>query len=159
MLPRVYIETTIPSFYYTRRSDPESVARRRWTKRWWAHSDEHYELVTSPVTLDELERGSIKRLRERRLSMLRTLPVLAISEQVLSAAETYVTERIMPADVAGDALHLALASVHACDYLLTWNCRHLANENKAERIALINQRLGLPIPRLVTPLQLPPPEK
>ena len=76
----------------------------------------------------------------------------------MSAAETYVDEKIMPDDVAGDALHLAVASVHGCDYLLTWNCRHLANENKAERIALINQRLGLPNPRLLTPLQLPPPD-
>ena len=158
MLPRVYIETTIPSFYYTRRSDPESVARRRWTKRWWAQAAEHFDLVTIPVTFDELERGGGPKLRKQRVSLLGALPILAISEEAMSAAETYVDEKIMPDDVAGDALHLAVASVHGCDYLLTWNCRHLANENKAERIALINQRLGLPNPRLLTPLQLPPPD-
>ena len=60
----------------------------------------------------------------------------------------------MPQNPVGDALHLALASYHKCDYLLTWNCKHLANPNKFQRIRLVNTSLGLYIPALVTPNQL-----
>ena len=60
----------------------------------------------------------------------------------------------MPADIGGDALHLALASYHECDFLLTWNCRHLANANKFGHVRRINTLLGLHIPALVTPLEL-----
>ena len=58
----------------------------------------------------------------------------------------------MPNDPAGDALHLALASIHKIDVMLTWNCRHLANPNKLEHIRLINFGLGLPVPTIATPL-------
>ncbi len=60
----------------------------------------------------------------------------------------------MPADPSGDALHLALASYHECDFLLTWNCQHLANANKFQHIRIINVMLGLHVPSLVTPLEL-----
>jgi len=60
----------------------------------------------------------------------------------------------MPTDPAGDALHLALASYHKCDFLVTWNCRHLANANKFGHIRRVNTMLGLFVPTLVTPLGL-----
>ena len=60
----------------------------------------------------------------------------------------------MPAEVAGDAIHLAFASVYACDVLLTWNCAHLANANKFEHIRRVNTDLGLSVPLLLTPLEL-----
>ena len=60
----------------------------------------------------------------------------------------------MPRDPAGDALHLALASYHKCDFLLTWNCQHLANANKFGHIRRVNTLLGLFVPDLVTPLEL-----
>jgi hypothetical protein len=60
----------------------------------------------------------------------------------------------MPADPLGDALHLALASYHRCDFLVTWNCRHLANANKFDHIRRLNALLGLFVPALVTPLEL-----
>jgi len=60
----------------------------------------------------------------------------------------------MPADPVGDALHLAVASNHKCDFILTWNCRHLANANKFARIRRVNGMLGLFVPSLVTPLEL-----
>lgn len=60
----------------------------------------------------------------------------------------------MPQDATGDALHLALASFHKCDYLLTWNCKHIANANKVNHIRRINQMLQIHVPELVTPLEL-----
>ena len=60
----------------------------------------------------------------------------------------------MPADPAGDALHLALASFHRCDFLVTWNCRHLAKANKFGHVRCVNTLLGIHVPALVTPLEL-----
>lgn len=62
----------------------------------------------------------------------------------------------MPTEAAGDAYHLAMASLHRMDFLLTWNCRHLANANKQRHLALLNGRLGLPMPIITTPLTLIP---
>ncbi len=66
----------------------------------------------------------------------------------------YIANMVMPNDPKGDALHLALASYHKCDFLLTWNCKHLANANKFGHIRQANDRLGLYVPLLVTPLEL-----
>lgn len=68
--------------------------------------------------------------------------------------EAYITRQVMPKDPGGDALHLALASYHRCDYLLTWNCSNLANANKFAHIRRVNAILGLFVPDLVTPLEL-----
>ena len=68
--------------------------------------------------------------------------------------DTYIQHKAMPKDPAGDALHLALASYHKCDFLLTWNCNHLANANKFTHIQRLNTLLGLFTPGLVTPLEL-----
>ena len=68
--------------------------------------------------------------------------------------QTYIDHKVMPCDPTGDALHLALASYHKCDFLLTWNCSHLANANKFSHIRRINTMIGLYVPILVTPLEL-----
>ena len=86
--------------------------------------------------------------------MARRINSLEIVPDIAGIVTIYVENRVMPADDAGDAAHLAVASYHGVDYLLTWNCRHLANANKFEHIRTINRRLGLLTPELVTPEQL-----
>lgn len=151
--PRAYVETTIPSFYYEERSAPDIVARREWTQRWWGSAATRYELVTSPAVLDELAGGRPER-SATRLALLRELPVLSVEPPIVEIVQAYVRHRLMPADPGGDALHLALASYHRCDFLVTWNCRHLANANKFDHIRRVNVLLGLFVPALVTPLEL-----
>jgi predicted nucleic acid-binding protein len=151
--PRAYVETTIPSFYYEERTAPDIVARRDWTHRWWASAAARYELVTSPAVLDELAEGRPDRSAQR-LALVRDLPVLAVEPPIIEIVQAYVRHRVMPADPGGDALHLALASYHRCDFLVTWNCRHLANANKFGHIRRLNVLLGLFVPALVTPLEL-----
>jgi hypothetical protein len=129
MSKTVYIETSIPSFFYEARAEPEMVARREWTRQWWAAATERYDLVTSPAVIDELERGGYPS-RDDCLKLVDRLAVLEITREVLDVVDTYIARHVMPADPAGDALHLAVASVHRCDFLVTWNCRHLANANK-----------------------------
>lgn len=149
----VYVETTIPSFYHDGRSEPEMIVRREWTREWWDVALERYELVTSPAVLDELQRGDYPN-REHCLELVSTLPLLAIDSEVMNIVETYISRNVMPVDPAGDALHLAIASFHRCDFLVTWNCRHLANANKFEHTRQVNAMLGLFAPSLVTPLEL-----
>lgn len=153
MSKTVYIETSVPSFYYELRPEPEMVARRDWTRRWWAVALERFDLVTSPAVIDELERGDYPS-REDCLTLVEGLDLLEITPAVLDVVDTYIARHVMPEDPAGDALHLALASVHRCDFLVTWNCRHLANANKFGHIRRVNTLLGLYVPTLVTPLEL-----
>lgn len=149
----MYVETTIPSFYHETRAAPEIVARRQWTRQWWNSAANHYELVTSPAVLDELAGGPPERSAEW-LALVRDLPLLPVELAIAEIAQAYVQHKVMPADPAGDALHLALASYHKCDFLVTWNCQHLANANKFGHIRRVNTMLGLYVPALVTPLEL-----
>ncbi len=152
-MPRAYVETTIPSFYYESRTAPDIVARREWTRKWWADAGNHFELVTSLGVLDELSNGPVER-REEWLSLIRGLPLLAVEPPIIDIVNAYVQQKLMPANPSSDALHLALASFHKCDFLVTWNCKHLANANKFGHLRRLNTLLGLFVPALVTPLEL-----
>lgn len=150
--PRVYIETTIPSFYHEIRPEPDMVARRNWTRTWWDQERDRFDLVTSDAVIEELENGTFPKQRDA-LDLLVGVPLLEIDQAIADIVATYAAHHVMPAAPTGDAMHLALASYHRCDFLLTWNCRHLANANKFAHIRHINAKLGLFIPTLVTPLE------
>jgi hypothetical protein len=153
MKARVYIETSIPSFYYEVRQEPEMVARRQWTRHWWDHERGKHELVTSEAVVVELSRGDYPS-KEQTLALIEPLALLDIEDPIVEIIEAYIARQVMPKDPSGDALHLALASYHRCDYLLTWNCANLANANKFPHIRRVNALLGLFTPDLVTPLEL-----
>lgn len=91
-------------------------------------------------------------------AVLDGVPLLPVTPEAEHLARLYVERRVMPADLGGDALHLAIASVHACDFLLTWNQQHLANANKFDALERTNRSVGLPLPRIVVPSQLPAPD-
>jgi len=150
---KVYIETSIPSFYFETRPEPEMVARRDWTRQWWSEAGGLYSRITSAAVLEEIERGEFPS-RQDCLQLLEPLPLVRIEPPVSEIVEAYIRHQVMPNDPLGDALHLALASYHKCDFLLTWNCRHLANANKFGHIRRVNTLLGLFVPALVTPLEL-----
>lgn len=152
-LPLVYIETSIPSFYYETRPEPQMVARRQWTREWWERRRQHYDLVTSQAVLNELGRGDYPG-REDALRLMADARVLLLEPPIADIVDVYVARGVMPRDPTGDALHLALASHHGCDFLLTWNCTHLANANKFPHIRRVNALLSLGVPALVTPLEL-----
>ena len=153
MKPRVYIETTIPSFYHEVRQEPEMMARRAWTREWWDKHRSRYIPVSSVAVIEELE-GGHHPARQECLGLLASLPLLPVTADVADIVEAYVRHRVMPKDPRGDALHLALASFHNCQFLLTWNCAHLANANKQEHIRHVNALLGLSVPILTTPMEL-----
>jgi predicted nucleic acid-binding protein len=149
----VYIETTIPSLYFDDRTDAKTVARREWTRNWWDNHRHHYRLVTGAPVIEELSRGEHSRKKEK-LELLRCLEILRQTDMVNEAVEVYIERYVMPRQPSGDAAHLALASFYKCDYLLTWNCVHLANANKFGHIRSVNILLGLHVPQLTTPLEM-----
>jgi predicted nucleic acid-binding protein len=151
--PRVYVETTIPSFYHDLRPEAAIVERRHWTRVWWSRAAEKYELITSSTVLAELAAGTSSRV-PLRMKLLTGLPVLFPDAAVVAIVQEYIRHKLMPSKPPEDALHLALASYHRCDFIVTWNCKHLANANKFTHLRSINQSLGLYVPRLVTPKEL-----
>jgi hypothetical protein len=149
----VYLETTFFSFFHDDRAAPAIVAMRDWTRQFWDERRNAYELVTSAAVLDELRKGGAHH-KIAALNLALTVPIVSGGDEVAEIVQAYIEHKIMPQDPAGDALHLALASLHECDYLVTWNCRHLANANKFGHIRQINTMLGLKTPELVTPPEL-----
>ena len=103
--------------------------------------------------IQELQRGNHPKKTEK-LSLISELKVLQISQDIVEIVDVYISNLVMPADPNGDALHLATASYHKIDILLTWNCKHIANMKKLDHIRRINAKLGLATPLLTTPLNL-----
>ena len=152
-MSRIYIETTITSFYYEVRTEPTMIARRQWTREWLDVSRDIDELVTSAAVLEELEGGDFPG-RIEAIAMISDFAPLPITDDIRAIVREYIARLLMPANPFGDALHLALASYYGCDFLVTWNCKHLANANKFDNIARVNGILKLSVPKLVTPLEL-----
>ncbi|MFM9957025.1 MAG: type II toxin-antitoxin system VapC family toxin [Phycisphaerales bacterium] len=151
----VYIETTIPSYYHETRTTPWVRVWRAQTRRWWRYAGPQFELVTSEYVAAELKHAP-EHKRAAAEQLVRGLPFLEINDRIEALSRYYIDQLVMPDDGAGDAGHLAVASAYGVDYLLTWNCRHLANANKFRHIQVVNDRLGLHTPMIVTPLQLMP---
>lgn len=149
----VYIETTIPSFYFEERPSADAIAWRAATRAWWDGCRQAYRLVISDFVIEELGRTPVPK-RRALLALVAGLERLALPPGLNDVIATYIENRLVPADALGDAAHLAMASLHGIDFLLTWNIRHLANANKFRHLGVINGRLGLPVPTITTPLNL-----
>lgn len=149
----VYIETTIPSYYFeTRRTDPIPTWHRQ-TQNWWSSSRQRYRLVTSDYVVAELSLAP-RAKAEKAIELIANLARLRDTPRIREIAEYYVHHKLMPQSAEADAIHLAMASVHRIDFLLTWNCQHLANANKIRHLTVLNGRLGVHVPIITTPLTL-----
>ncbi|OQX26273.1 MAG: hypothetical protein BWK80_11315 [Desulfobacteraceae bacterium IS3] len=112
-----------------------------------------YETVISRAVVDELAHPDYPH-SQKALKLIENISEIPIEDEVRQIVRVYIQHRIMPKNPVGDALHLALASYHKCDFLLTWNCKNIANPNKFRQIRLCNNSLGLFVPTLTTPNQL-----
>ena len=128
-------------------------ARREWTRERWVRPKHDESRLISYAVLAELANTPDPK-RESVLALVRNLPVLEAEDSVEETVQFYLEHRLMPEGAFGDAVHLALASLHKCDFLVTWNCKHLANANKFDHIKRVNGLIGLATPSLVTPLEL-----
>jgi len=153
-MPRVYVETTIPSYLTSAPSRDLVVAgQQQVTHVWWQTAKERFELYISEAVLREVRAGDQK-CAARRLQVLSSIPVLAINEEILSLANWYQAELHLPQKAGTDALHIALAVFYEMDYLVTWNCAHIANGHVLRTMMDLHVRRGRYTPILLTPQEL-----
>lgn len=153
--PRVFIETTIPSYYFETRTDRRSRDWRDQTRLWFDRFAPRYELVTSDLVIAEFAAAPAAK-SAHAATFFAPIHVLPEPPGFADVVRSYIRQRIMPNDARGDAGHLAMASMHAVEFILTWNCRHLANGNKDRHIRAANRKLGFDTPTISTPFELIP---
>jgi predicted nucleic acid-binding protein len=154
MKAKLYLETTIPSYLVGRPSrDLLVAAHQEITRDWWESRRSDFELYVSELVVQEVRAGDAL-LAGQRLELLRDVPILAVSSEILELAEDLITEGPIPRKAAGDAAHIAIATVYGCEYLLTWNCRHIANAELHRAIRRVVEQYGYEVPSLCTPEEL-----
>lgn len=150
----VYIETTIPSYLTAWRSPELSMAaKQQITREWWDEQSQHFELFVSDVVLLEASGGNTE-AAQRRLEVLKGLPVLSPLEEADDIVAALIDRLSLPARAMADAVHIALCIVHGIDFLLTWNCTHIANATFQPIINDVSRDFGYIMPVICTPDQL-----
>ena len=126
------------------------LARQELTREWWEFHRTSYELYTSQVVLEEAADGDTG-MAQNRLNLLAGIPLLDITEEVADLADELVQKGILPSVAARDAIHISSAAVHRMAFLLTWNCKHIANPHIRERIRNCFSRHEVDLPVICTP--------
>lgn len=154
MKHKVYLETSVISYYTARPSnDIITLGRQRITEQWWQYALDTFDVHVSPIVFEEAELGD-STASSKRLKVMGHFKVLAIDDIVRQVWSVYMEKLGLPERAIRDAGHLAVASVHDIDYLVTWNCAHIANGDTIRKLSLLNNQLGLPMPIIVTPDEL-----
>ena len=154
MSETVYIETSIIGYLSARSSNNLTLmAHREATLNWWDNRRSQFTLYISQVVLDEVARGD-REVATQRLEILRNFPLLEIDQSVQNLASQFLSKSNLPAKAADDALHIAAATVYGLDYLLTWNCKHIANAQIQKKLLQISLDAGYELPTICTPYEL-----
>jgi hypothetical protein len=152
--PTIYIETTIIGYLAMRVSrDLRVAANQQMTRDWWDNYRAQYELLVSQFVIDECSAGDSAAAQER-LAFLQGLPQLEITEEVNALAEALIGGFALPPKAIVDAFHISVAAVHGVEYLLTWNCKHIANAALRLRIEKVCRNLDYEPPVICTPQEL-----
>lgn len=154
MKPKVYLETTIPSYLTARPSrDLVMAANQEVTHEWWTECKDEYDLYVSQLVFEEASAGDSD-AAEKRIETLRPIARLDITIQATMLAKELVAGIPLPTKARADALHIAVAAVNGMDFLLTWNCTHIANATLRPRIEEICRAAGCEPPVICTPQEL-----
>jgi hypothetical protein len=152
--PLLYIETSIVSYLAARPSrDPVTLRNQQLTHKWWDGHRANFTLYTSDVVVGEAEFGD-PLMASRRSALLAGLNRLDTHDDVMSLADELRAILRLPARAATDALHIAFGATYGMAYLLTWNCKHIANPALRPRMERTCGARGLSLPMLCTPKQL-----
>ncbi|MDO8722504.1 MAG: type II toxin-antitoxin system VapC family toxin [Syntrophales bacterium] len=150
----VYIETTVISYLISRPSrDILVAAHQQTTNEWWTYRRQEFECFISQIVIDEIQAGDIL-AAEKRIKEIGTFPVLEVTVEAEYLAGTIIEAGAIPERSVRDAAHIAVAAVNDIDYLLTWNCRHLANAQIIRRVSVICNSRGYSMPVVCTPEEL-----
>jgi predicted nucleic acid-binding protein len=154
MKESIYIETSLIG-YLTARPNNNLVfmANQEITRRWWNTRRGEFMLYISSIVLDEAAKGDSEMV-EQRLRILEDLPVLELTEEVKVLGSQFLAKSNLPPRASDDAIHIATATIHNVDYLLTWNCKHIANAQIQKKLAQICLDLGYSLPIMCTPYEL-----
>lgn len=154
MNPRVYVETSVISYLTAWPSrDLVVAAHQQITRQWWERERVHYDLFISAAVLREASAGDARAAAER-MSLLENLPLLTITAEVEGLAKDFLEAGAMPPTSVLDALHVAVAAWHGAEYVLTWNCRHIASARVRPRVEALCRSRGIAPPQLCTPEEL-----
>lgn len=150
-MSKVYLETSFFSLCVSTRTGVKELGWKASSNEWWQTQANRHELFVSPEVIRELSAPEFPN-SPLAMQMLRGLSMLDLTPEVTDLAELLVHERVMPGPATqGDAIHVAAATLHGMDYILTWNVKHLANPNKRTHFAILCARLGVVPPILMTP--------
>jgi hypothetical protein len=153
MLPKIYIETTIPSYLTSRTSrDLVTAGHQQLTHHWWDRDRANYEMYVSQFVLDEC--GGDPAMAEKRLNLMVGIAVLDIPDGATLLAKRLVKGGPLPAKAETDALHISIAAANAMDYLVTWNMKHIANAAMKREIDQKCREAGFEPPVICTPEEL-----
>ncbi len=148
--PRVYLETTIASYLTAWPSrDLIMVANQEITHEWWTNRKDAFEIFVSQTVIKESSAGD-QNAAQRRLEFLKPFPRLDITDEVESLAEKLIADVPLPPKAQADALHIAIATANKMDYLLTWNCTHIANATLRSQIERVCRSQGYEPPVVCT---------
>ena len=151
---KLYLETTIPSYLTSWPSRDLVIAgHQQITKEWWKKRKRAFDIYISQLVVDEAKAGNDEAARER-LKAIGGLPLLDITEEVERLAIRILTSGVIPKKAATDAAHIAIATVHGMEYLMTWSCVHLANAIITKAVARICRQEGFECPIICTPEEL-----
>ncbi len=150
----VYVETSIVSYLRSRPSaQVVTVARQVLTRQWWDYERGNYQLITSQYVLDEAGRGN-QDLAADRLAHLHGIPLLDLPADIPELANQLLSSAVLPPNARLDALHICASAFHGLDYLLTWNCSHIANARLLPRVREVLKDLGYLLPTVCTPEEM-----
>ena len=151
---KVYIETTVVSYLTARPSrDLIIAAHQQITNEWWENRRTDFDLYTSQFVIQESSAGDAA-MAQNRLDALDGIPLLAVSKEALNLARILVEKGPLPEKAEVDALHISVATSHGMDYLLTWNCKHIANAEMQTGIGKLCRAAGFEPPVICTPEEL-----
>src|SRR6266478_9344 len=151
MKPKLYLETTVPSYLAAWPSrDLIRAGHQQITKEWWQTRRPGFDIYISQFVLDEAAAGDAEAARER-LAALQDIPILDLSQDVVDLAEALKLALALPEKAVTDAAHIAMAAVHGMHFLLTWNCTHIANAEMFVAIEKACAERGFACPVICTP--------
>jgi len=151
---KIYIESTIPSYLVSKPSrDLIVAAHQEITQEWWRNKKNSFNLYISQLVLNEISAGDTE-MAKIRLKAVKAFPELDITAEVTALAAQILSAGIIPKKAATDAAHIAIAAVHGMNFLMTWNCTHIANAKIAKAIENICSERGFESPVICTPEEL-----
>lgn len=154
MKPRAYVETTVVSYLTAWPSRDIVVAgHQQVTRDWWKSRNDRFDVLASELVVQEASAGDEEAARDR-LEVLAGLNLLEMSTDALALAARLLESGTIPQEAADDAMHLAIAAVNGVEYLVTWNCRHLANATRRAQIEAAIREAGYEPPIICTPEEL-----